>query len=242
MVSQNFVTHYGKQTGDTFTLDTPTGRQTFEIVGVVVDFASPVGVLYFRRDLYEKVWRDSLVTCFTVEVAPGFTPEQVRDAIDTRLGGLGLVTTMNAELRAQLGETMDESFGFTRAIEWAALGVGLLGLLSTLLMSLLERLRELGMLRAIGMSRAQLGRLIFGEAILLGVLGGGTAAALGAYVAHLFVVSALATQLGWQIQVYIPWSSLATTVGAGLVVGLIAGFVGARRMARLEIRAALEAS
>jgi len=242
MVSTNFVTHFGLKTGDTLELDTPTGRQRFEIVGVMVDFASPVGTVYFRRELYERVWQDSLVTCFTVEVAPGYTARQVADAIDAAVGGKGLVTTMNAELRAQLGEMMDESFGFTRAIEWAALGVGLLGLLSTLLMSLLERLRELGMLRAIGMSRAQLARLIFGEATLLGVLGGGPAAALGAYVAHLFVVSSLATQLGWEIHVHIPWLSLGTTVAAGLVVGLVAGAIAARRMASLEIRAALEAS
>ncbi len=241
-VSQNFALHFGKQTGGTLELETPSGKQRFQILGTIVDYGSPEGTLVLSRDLYKRLWRDPLVTGFSVEVHIGFTHEAVRDAIDARLGQRGLVATMNRELRVQFGEVMDESFGYTKAIEIAALGVGLLALLSTLLMSLLTRMRELGMLRAIGMSRQQLARMILGEAILLGAFGGGAAAALGIYIAKLWVVSSLASSLGWFVRVHIPWLSVATTIGTGLVVGIVVGLLCARRVAALEIRVALETS
>jgi putative ABC transport system permease protein len=240
LVSENFAAHFGRKTGDLVELDTPAGRTAFRVVGVAVDFANPEGVVYMARDVYKRYYDDKLVTAFAVEVTPGTSPEAVRDAIDAKLGAKGIVATMNRELRDQLGEAMDESFAYTRAIEAAALGVGLLGLLSTLLMSLMERVRELGVLRAIGMSRFQLARMILGEAVLLGVIGGAVAAALGAYVAHLWVVSSLATSLGWFVTVHVPWMAVTTTLGAGLLVGVVAGLVSSRRAARIEIREALE--
>jgi putative ABC transport system permease protein len=240
IVSENFAAHFGRRTGDVVELDTPAGRTAFRVVGVAVDFANPEGVVYVARDEYKRLYADPLVTAFAVEVTPGASPAAVRDAIDAKLGVRGIVATMNAELRDQLREAMDESFAYTRAIEAAALGVGLLGLLSTLLMSLMERVRELGMLRAIGMSRLQLARMILVEAVLLGVIGGAVAAGLGAYVAHLWVVSSLATSLGWFITVHVPWMAVTTTLLAGLVVGVLAGLVSSRRAARIEIREALE--
>ena len=93
---------------------------------------------------------------------------------------------------------------------FAALAIGLLALLSTLLVSLLARQRELGMLRAIGLSRGQLARvMILAEAMLLGLFGGLVAAALGVFIARLWVVSTLASSLGWFIRVHIPFASVA---------------------------------
>jgi putative ABC transport system permease protein len=240
MVSQNFVTHFGQKTGDHIELDTPAGRTRFRVVGVVVDFANPDGVVYLDRVTYRRLWNDPLVTAFAVEAKAGTTPTALRDAIDGALGDRGLVAVVTGELRNQLREALDESFAYTKAIEAAALLVGLLGLAGTLIMSLMERLRELGMLRAIGMSRGQLVRLVLAEAALLGSVGGVVAAALGAYISYAWVVGVLASSLGWHIGVHIPWPSVATTMAAGLVVGLAAGLLSARRAATLEIRTALE--
>ena len=240
IVSQNFAAHFGKRTGDVLELDTPSGRHRLPILATAVDYGSPEGTLIFAREVYKRLWLDALVTGFAVEVQRGADVEAVRAAIDARFGTRGLVATPNRELSAQFEEVLDESFGYTKAIELAALAVGLLALLGALLVSLLSRLRELGMLRAIGMSRAQLARMILAEAVLLGLLGGAVAAALGVYLAKLWVVSTLASSLGWFIQVHVPLASVATTVGTGLGVGLVVGLLCVWRVAALEIRAALE--
>jgi ABC-type antimicrobial peptide transport system permease subunit len=95
------------------------------------------------------------------------------------------------------------------------------------------------MLRAIGMSRAQLTRLMLHEAGLLGLAGGVTAAALGAYVSYCWVMSTLTRALGWIISVHVPWSSALLTVALGLAVGAIAGLLVSMRTSHIQIREAL---
>ena len=242
LISQNFAGHFKKRTGDILELTTPSGTEQFRVLGTVVDYGSPEGTLFLSRDVYKRLWRDPLVSAFSVEVAPGHTALEVQQAIERELGPRGLIATRNSQLREQFDTMMDESFGYTKAIEIAALGIGLLALLSTLLVSLLARQRELGMLRAIGMSRGQLARMILGEAMLLGIFGGAAAVLLGIYIARLWVVSTLASSLGWFIHVHVPLVSVATTLATGLGVGVVVGFLCARRVATLEIRAALEGS
>jgi putative ABC transport system permease protein len=241
MVSENFVLHFGKKTGDTIDVDTPSGRVRLRIVGVVTDFASSVGVLYLDRRLYRRLWRDPLVSAFAIRVAPGSSVGDVRAEIDARVGkGRNLMAVSNAELRTDMIRIIDQSFGYTRAIEGAALLVGLLGLLNTLLISVMERTRELGMLRAVGMDRGQVTRLILQEAVFQGGLGAVVAVALGGAIAYFWVTCSLAHVLGWMIEFHFPWASVAGTVVIGLAVALVAGLYPSRRAANIEIREALE--
>jgi len=241
MVSENFVLHFHKKTGETLTLDTPAGPVNFRIIAVLVDFASPEGVLYMSRETYKRFWKDPLVSAFGIHVLPGTDPHQVRGEIDRRFGqAKNLMVMSNRELRDQMTETIDRSFAGTRAIEMAALLVGLLGLLNTMLISVMERMRELGMLRAVGMSRRQVSRMILQESVFQGVLGAVVAAGLGGWLAYTYITNSLAHVLGWIIHYHFPWSAIGTTTLVGLTVALIAGFFPARRAAHLEIREALE--
>ncbi|HEX4922784.1 MAG TPA: ABC transporter permease, partial [Bdellovibrionales bacterium] len=140
MISQNMSQRTGLKTGDSLELATPTGLHGFRVVGVLVDYASPEGVIYVSRDRYKSYWNDTLVTGFGLMVQPGFNVEDVRKEIDRRFGARrNLVTVSNAELRQSLLSDIDNGFAYTKAIEAAALLVGLLGLLNTFLISVLER-------------------------------------------------------------------------------------------------------
>src|ERR1019366_5795119 len=98
--------------------------------------------------------------------------EEVRQEIDRRFGrAKNLSVTSNTEIKQEMINTVDQSFSYTKAIEAAALLVALLGLLNTLLISVMERMRELGMLRAVGMPRGQLRRMILLEALVQGAFG-----------------------------------------------------------------------
>jgi putative ABC transport system permease protein len=171
---------------------------------------------------------------------PGVDPEVLAKRIRDTFGARGIITTLNREIRQQLKQTIDEGFAFTNAIRYAALSVGLLGLLNTLLVSLFQRMREIGMLRAMGMSRRQLVATSTAEALLLGVLGGAVSAAFGVLVSQQWVVHALSATLGWIVDVHIPWSPLLETIGAGTLVGVVAGAIVAIRLRRMQIREALQ--
>jgi putative ABC transport system permease protein len=241
LVSENFVLHFGKKTGDTLDLETPSGLIHPRIAAVVNDFASAEGVLYISREQYKKYWKDPLVSAFGIQVLPGFDPQNVRAEIDRRLGRARNITvTSQAEIKRQMIATIDQSFAYTRAIELAALLVGLLGLLNTLLISVLERTRELGMLRAVGMERGQLRSMILQEALIQGSLGAVAAVALGSWIAYLWITHTLALVLGWMVDFHFPWAAVGATVLTGTGVALLAGLYPARRASQLQITEALE--
>jgi len=241
LVSANFMLHFHRKAGDTIRLKTPEGDIDFKIAAIVVDFAAANGVIYISRERYKKYWHDPLVTFFGVRVLPGFNSQDVRKNIDQKLSKLrNLQVISNAEFRDQMNQVIDQSFAYTRAIEAAALLVGLLGLLNTLLISVLERTRELGMLRALGMSKKQLSRMILQEALIQGSFGSIAAVGLGVWVGYLWITHSLAALLGWIVTFYFPWQPIAITMVIGTFTALIAGIYPALRAVRLEITDALD--
>ena len=90
--------------------------------------------------------------------------------------------------------------------------VALIGLMNTLIVSVMERFREIGVLRAIGMSRGQLQRLVMFESALQGVLGSATALVLGSWIAQFWMSRSLSAVLGWIITFHYPWTAVGTTL------------------------------
>lgn len=241
MISKNFSLHFNKKSGDYVDIDTPAGRKSMKVVGIVTDFASPRGIIYMARKNYSRYWNDHLVSVFGMRVVPGFDPQKVRSDIDQMVAASrGLIVISNTDMRSQMTSVIDQSFSYSRAIEAAALLVGLLGLLNTLLISVMERFRELGMLRAVGMSKGQLFRMILQESLFQGGFGAIAAAILGCWITYLWIQNSLAHVLGWIVEFHFPWTSVIMTVSIGLIVALIAGFIPSRRAANLDIREALE--
>ncbi|MGK5087269.1 FtsX-like permease family protein [Bdellovibrionota bacterium FG-2] len=241
MISTNFATHFNKKTGDTLDLETPSGMIHLKVIAILTDFASPEGVLYIDRAQYRKYWKDPLVSAFGVYAEPGYPLETIRKEIDTRFGATrNIVARSNAKVKASLMTAINQSFTYTRAIEAAALIVGLMGLLNTLMISVMERTRELGTLRAVGMSKSQLIRMILAEASLLGALGAVAATLFGSLIAYLWLTHSLTHTLGWVVSFYFPWSAIFTTLLLGIVVSGLAGLYPAWKAAQIPISEALD--
>lgn len=240
LATEPFLNTFHKKVLDQIELNTPTGKISFQITGIITDYASPKGVLYINREVYKKYWKDTLVTGFFLNLEAGYTFEQVRNNIDQKLGRKwNLVTISNQEFKNQMQVAIDRSFAYTRAIEGIALLVGLLGLLNTLLISVMERTREIGMIRALGATRSQVSRMIFIEALLQGFFGANIAILLGSYIGFIFVKYGLSTQLGWVIEYHFPRDSIFSIIFTGVLVAGIAGFWPARRASQLQITEAL---
>jgi putative ABC transport system permease protein len=241
LATEGFLTKHGFRSGDAIELATPSGQVSFRIIGTVTDFASPEGVLYLNRQVYKKYWKDPLVNGFIVNAAPGFSLEQVRTALDARLGRKwNVIAVTSAEFRSQMREAIDRTFAYTKAIEWVALLVALLGLMNALFISVMERTREIGTLRAIGMTRAQAVKAVFLEALVVGFTGSIIAIAMGTFIGKTFVEHTLTLSLGWKVRWYFPWASAFTALLTGPLLAAIAAVIPARRAARLEITKALD--
>jgi putative ABC transport system permease protein len=146
----------------------------------------------------------------------------------------------NGELRREVLRIFDQTFAITYALEIIAVTVALLGIANTLLSGILERQRELAVLRAIGGTPAQVGRLILWESGLLGLAG--TVLGLGAgLVLSVLLVEVINKQsFGWTIVFHpSPWVWLEAA-GLGLLTTLLAGYWPARRAARLPVAEGLQ--
>ncbi len=241
LVSENFVLHFRKRTGDTLSLETPTGLRSFRILGVVAEFTNPEGVIYLNRNTYRELYLDDLVSGFFLMAKPGVSPLDLRSRLDHDLGkAKGLMATMNSELNRDAEAIVDESFMHTRAIEWSALLVGLFGLFNTVFVSVLDRRREFGVLRAIGMDQKGLLRMILGESILQGMLGGVASIAIAVFVCYFWVMGTISSLMGWVLGFSLPAQSVGKTYLFGLLVGILAGILPGLHAARMPIRESLD--
>jgi ABC-type antimicrobial peptide transport system permease subunit len=114
--------------------------------------------------------------------------------------------------------------------------VSLFGMVNTLVLAVFERTRELGMLRAIGMTRRQMRRMIRYESIVTALMGAALGMAVGIFLAFL-ITRALSSQ---GIVFAVPWMQLVYFVIAAIVVGVLAAIFPARRAARLNVLEALQ--
>jgi putative ABC transport system permease protein len=134
----------------------------------------------------------------------------------------------NRELRAEILHIFDRTFALTYVLEGIAVVIAVLGIVNTLVISVIERQRELATFRAIGASDGQVKGLILWEASYLGGIGA-LAGVVGGLLLSLLLIHVINKQsFGWTIQTMIPLSVLAEAVLLALGAALVAGYWPAR--------------
>jgi putative ABC transport system permease protein len=233
LVSEVLADKVGVKEGDIVALTTPSGPASFRIVGVFYDYATDGGKVVMDRRLYRRLWKDEGVTVFPVYLTPGVALEAVRKQLALRLdqetdeGGQPILVS-NRELRAEILRIFDRTFALTYVLEGIAVVIAVLGIVNTLVISVIERQRELATFRAIGASDGQVKSLIIWEAIYLGALGA-LAGVGGGLLLSLLLIHVINKQsFGWTIQTMIPLSVLAKAVFLALGAALVAGYWPAR--------------
>jgi putative ABC transport system permease protein len=114
--------------------------------------------------------------------------------------------------------------------------VSIFGMINTLVLSVFERTRELGMLRAVGMTRRQARRMVRHESIITALIGAALGLPLGIFLAAL-VTQALQE---FDVRFEIPWGQLVAFAIVAVIVGMIAAIMPARRAAKLNVLRALQ--
>jgi putative ABC transport system permease protein len=167
-----------------------------------------------------------------------------RDALDRRVEALlerdypGLEALSNAEFKKSTTDAINQQFGFFNAIVAIALIVGVLGIVNTLTMSVLERTREIGVRRALGASRWRVRRTMADESLLISLAGTLAGIGAGLLVAVMWVVGMReSTYPG--MSMHLPFGLLVTITVLGVLMGVLASILPARRAARLDPLAAL---
>lgn len=166
--------------------------------------------------------------------------EQVRQAIASTLQEaqdrtLPPLIISNAELRREILDIFDRTFLLTYVLEAIAVIIAMLGIVNTLVTSVLERRREFATLRAIGGSEGQIRQLVLWEAAYLGLVGIGLGLVGGGLLSLLLIKVINKQSFGWTIQMILPFGALAQAVGLAAAATLVAGYFPARWAAQQPV-------
>jgi len=239
-VSDSFAARYRKGVGDEVTLETPSGSRSFRIAAVRKNYASDRGTVILGYPTFRETWGDRRVTHFRIDVVPGADPAEVRAEIQHRFGAEHHLLVLEPHaLRADILGGVARTFNFMWGVEALTLLVAFLGVIDTLFAALLTRRREIGVLRAIGCTRAQVAAAFALEGLQIGVLGAGLGLAAGVALALMWIVVLFRDTIGYLIDVHLPGVRLAVVALVALILAAVATMVPARRAARLAVTRAL---
>lgn len=181
VVSDNFADQFALKPGDEISVPAPSGPTSMRISAVVTnDFSGDRGSVIMHRDRFASHWGgDTKVSHFNIFLAPGARLEDTRAAIVRALSNTYLVKVLTLpQLVAYHQNMIDQAFAFTYAIQLLVIAVTLAGIVDLLTTQIIERRREMGLLRVMGADESVVARAIWLEALVIGLSG----AVLGAFV------------------------------------------------------------
>jgi putative ABC transport system permease protein len=234
VVSEPFALKHKVRAGDRLTV--PLGARTVEltVAGIYYDYSSSQGFVIVDKSTVLKYLPDLAPTNAAVYLAPGVDAERVRQEIQLRTAPYGVAIARNSDLRRASIEIFDRTFAITWALEAVAILVAMLGAANSLLALVLDRRRELGLLRFLGASSRQVRGMILTEAALLGLLAAILGLALGLALSLLLIYVVNRQSFGWTIQFHLPGVLLAGAVMLVWMVTVLAGLYPARVASRMS--------
>ena len=236
LVSDSLVAHTGIRVGDTLVLNTARRQLELPVAGVVAEYSSNEGMVILARSLYVEEWNDPTVNFVNVVTKPGSDVHAVRADLARRFGishELTVLTTSAAQ--EELSELIIGSFRFLYGLEVIALGVALLGVVQMLLVGTLERIRDIAVLRSIGMTRRQLVLSVIIESGAIGVVGAILGLGAGTVLAFAWVTIYVYKLLGWTLSFHFPWSLVIQAGVSAVLTGVVAGLYPAWRASRVPL-------
>jgi putative ABC transport system permease protein len=215
---------------------TKTGKVSFHVSGIY-DTNPLLGSYVISIPAYEQNFVTQLDTVVLATNAPGTTPEQAKAAVNQVTGAFPSVKVQDqAEFRDSQASQVNALLGLVTALLLLAIIIALFGIVNTLALSIFERTREIGLMRAIGMARRQVRGMIRTEAVIIAVFGAVLGIAIGVFFGWAMVqalkdqgISSLSIP-GGQLIIYVILAGLA---------GVLAAIWPARRASKLNVLEAI---
>jgi len=234
IVSEPFTYKHKVKTGDTITLALGEARTSFQIVDVYYDYASERGYILMDRDVLLKYLPDETPTNLAVFVAPDAKAAEVRKEIQQAAAGHRILIFSDRDLRTEAVRIFDQTFAITYALEAVAVIVAVMGIAGALMALVIDRRRELGLLRFLGASSGQIRKMILVEAGLLGLLANLAGFVLGYFLSLILVFVINKQSFGWTIRFHWPVGVLLGALSVVYAATVVSGLYPARVAVRLN--------
>jgi putative ABC transport system permease protein len=234
IVSEPFAYKHSVKTGNSLELTLGESRAIFRIADIYYDYASERGMILMDRNVMLKYLPDPAPSNLAIFVKPGASVPAVRKEIETVAANYRILIFANGDLRSQAVQIFDRTFAITYALEAVAILVAVMGVAGALLALVIDRRRELGLLRYLGASSLQLRKLILTEAGLLGLLANFSGVILGFFLSLILIFVINKQSFGWTIRLHWPVAVLLGATSVIFMATLLAGYYPARIAIRLN--------
>jgi len=230
---------YALSQGDSITLRTRKSDQVFTVAAVVLDF-------YNQGMVVTGSWKDLMryydindVNTFLLKTSAGTDVPQLAEKIEEQYKDkYQLIAESNSSLRERADALLSKAFSMFDILGILAVLVAALGVLNTLSMSVIERTREIGMLRCLGMTRWQIVRMILAEAFMMGMIGGLLGLGFGIALTQIFL-SAMGAMSGYELDFVMPVKAIWLSLIVALAISQLAALIPAIKAARTPMLTAI---
>ena len=235
VVSEPFANRLGlAHSGDVIDLFTDRGLISFPVIGIYYDYTSTQGTVLMAQSIYHQYWDDVTITAISLKLKDGVNADYLsRDLRDALAPVQQLIVRPNANLRTEVFEIFDRTFAITQALQLLATIVAFIGVLSALLSLELERQRELGILRAVGLTSRQIWAVIMIETGMLGSTAGLLAMPTGYILAVILIYIINRRSFGWTLQMQVLPTPFVIAFFLAVIAAFLAGIYPAIRMSRM---------
>src|SRR6266540_1041083 len=233
LVSEPLAYRYDLHPSDTIRLLTDTGERAFTIAAIYYDYGSNQGVVMLDLAQYQAAWNDRAISSLGVDAVPGTDVDTLVLQLRGLVGADQIVNIRsNRALREASIEVFDRTFAITTVLQLLATIVAFVGILAALMALQLERARELGMLRANGLTPRQLWGVVLSQTGLMGVTAGLLAIPVGVMLAAVLVFVINKRSFGWTLQFQLDGGLFLQALLVAVLAALLGGLYPAWRMSR----------
>lgn len=238
MASSAFAHRYGTHPGDTIQLTSPHGPVTFLVAAVTS--GTTENSIILSRDQYRTYWNDTMVYLVHASLEKGADRIAVEGEIVRRLGSkYRLQIRSSRQLVEYFASQVHQAFGGLYVLEAITFLLILIALGDTLVSGVIERTRVFGMMRAVGLPRAQLLRTVVLEGAAIGLLGLLLAVAGGMALGLFWVEMQFPAILGWKLDLHFPFAFAFRAAALTMALCLVGSALPSLRAARLSVPDAL---
>ena len=234
IVSEPFANKHHVKAGDTIHVAMGEKVESFRVADVCYDYSSERGYILMDRGVMLRYLPDPAPSNLAVYVEPGFDAASVREELQRVSANYRVLIFSNRDLRAQAIKIFDQTFAITYALEAIAVLVAVMGVAGALLALVIDRKREMGLLRYLGAAGRQIRKIILAEAALLGLLANAAGVALGFLLSLILIFVINKQSFGWTIQFHWPVAVLLGALAVVYAATVVAGFYPARVAVRMN--------
>jgi putative ABC transport system permease protein len=241
LVSENFARRHRVSPGETIAIPGPSGPVSLRVAGTVRDYTWSRGTIFIDRARYAKLFGDELIDICHVFLKPGQTAHSSgAKSVERYAAEKGLFVADRDAIRKFLTELINRVYLLAYLQQIVVGVVAALGVVTALLISVLQRKRELGLLLAVGATPGQVLRSVLAEAILMGVFGTALGVLIGLPMEWFVLKVVLVEESGFVFDVVFPWREALGIAAASVLTATVAGLIPAARAVRTQITDAIQ--